>query len=835
MQVSHMQTSDDRQRRVGVLVLLLLGALVAVVQLYDVYADVVSSSASILVTLVEFSFPGLLLLAFGAIVAWLIVNDWDGEHVLRVAAWSLGATTGVLALQAWVLGIQVLSNTGTDVRLIASSNAVIGLVLGSCIGIYSVMRSRERRELERSEERYRSMTEDVLDSSDVALFILDEDDDVVWVNEAVETYFGVNRDALLGRSHDDVLAKTASAIADPERFRDHLEAVGDANATAESDGVEEPDAVDDVAESGSGERFECHVLPDGDREERWLEYRSQPIESGLYEGGRIEHYTDVTAQKETATRLEARERTLRDVHDVLLDRSSSVEERIAALIEIGRGQLGTSFALLSRVDGEDFHVRAASPGDWPFAEGETYPLSDTVCRRVVETGESQRFSHLSAEAPTLADCLSHADVAVESYVGMPVRVDGELFGTLAFYDPEPGDRVGEWEMTVLELMGSWIGNELELARRRDEREQALRETREQFTSLVGDVEEYAIFQLDSEGYVKSWNRGARQIKGYEPDEVVGEHVRMFYPASAREAGEPEALLAEAREHGRAETEGWRERKDGSRFWANVSVTALREAEGDLRGFLKVTRDMTERREREQQLEHERERLEFMNRIIRHNLLNGMNVVHARAELLSGQVDPEVAGHLETVQARVQDMVDLIETMRSFMQVLTEEDGEQTEPVALDPVLSAEVEKARSAYDAATVTYDPGPSVRVVGNDLLPEVFENLLSNAVQHNDSASPTVSVSVRVEGEDAVVEVADDGPGVDEAMRDAIFEKGEKGFDSPGTGFGLYLVRELVASYDGAIDVRNRREGGAAFTVRLPLAAHALDGVEESERASN
>jgi PAS domain S-box-containing protein len=810
-----MQISDEGQRRVGVLVLLLLGALVAVVQLYDVYAAVVNSSASTLVSLVQVSFPGLLVLAFGVVVAWLYVNDWDGEHVLRVAAWSLVVGAGVLALQAWVLGIQFSYSNGTDLYVVASSNAAVGLLLGACIGVYSVMRSKDREELERSEERYRSLTEDVLDSSDVGLLIFDDEHDVVWVNEAVEAYFGVERAAVVDRSRREVLSETATTVADPERFREHVEAMFDGNVVEE--------------------RFECHVLPGPDREERWLEHRSRPIDSGLYEGGRIVHYTDVTEQKETSTRLETRERILRDLHDVLLDRTSTVEHRVSALMDLGREQLGTAFAVLGRVDGDDFHVRAASPSDWPLADGETYPLSETICQRVVDVDRTQQFQHLSEEAPGLADCLSHADVDVESYVGMPVRVDGELFGTLAFYDPEPRDAVGEWEVTVLELMGNWIGNELELARRRDEREQALRETREQFTSLVGDVEGYAIFQLDPEGYVESWNRGARQIKGYEPEEVVGEHVRTFYPASARDAGEPEALLAQARERGRAETEGWRVRKDGSRFWANVSVTALREAEGDLRGFLKVTRDMTERREREQQLEHERERLEFMNRIIRHNLLNGMNVVDARAELLSGHVDPEGAEHLETVQSRVQDMVDLIETMRSFMQVLTEEDGEQTEPVALDAMLSAEVEKVRNAYDAATVTYDPGPGVRVVGNDLLPEVFENLLSNAVQHNDSASPTVTVSVRVAGEEAVVEIADDGPGVDEAIRDAIFEKGEKGFDSPGTGFGLYLVRELVASYDGAIDVRNRPEGGAAFTVRLPLAARALDGVEESERASN
>ncbi|NHN43550.1 PAS domain S-box protein [Halorubellus sp. JP-L1] len=808
-----MDISDDHQRRIGVLVLLALGATVTAVQVYGVYDDVVSESASALVSVVEVSFPGLLLVAFGGVVVWLYTNDWRGRHVLRVATWSLVVSVAALALQAWVLGIQLFFQNGTNYHVLASSNAAIGLVLGSFIGIYSVMRSRDRRELERSEERYRSLTEDVLDSSDVGIFIVDDDREVVWVNEAVETYFGVAREDVVGRPHADVLSETAAAVADPERFRERVGAMDD---VADVGGV---DGDGDVA--ATEERFECRVLPDEDREERWLEYRRRPIESGLYEGGRIEHYTDVTDQTETTAELESRERVLRELHDALLDRSSSVENRIGALMDVGRQQLGTEFAVLTRVDGEDFHVRAASPRDWPLAEGETYPLSDTVCRRVVETERTQQFEHLSRDAPDLTSCLTHADVDVESYVGMPVYADGELYGTLAFYDPEPRPPVGEWEMTVVELMGSWVGSELELAQRRAERQQALRETREQFESLVGDVEEYAIFRLNAAGEVASWNRGARQIKGYEADEVVGEHVRTFYPEAAREDGEPEALLAEARERGRTETEGWRVRKDGSRFWADVSITALREDDGELRGFLKVTRDMTERREREQQLEHERERLEFMNRMIRHNLLNGMNVVEARAGLLSGHVDPEVADHLETVQSRVRDMVDLIETMRSFMQVLTEEPGEQTEPVVLSEVLAAEVEKAWRAYEAVTVAYDRGPDVAVVGNDLLPEVFENLLSNAVQHNDSPSPTVEVSVRVEGDEAVVEVADDGPGIDESMRDALFEKGEKGFESPGTGFGLYLVREIVESYDGSVDARNRPEGGAVFTVRLPLAA--------------
>jgi len=808
-----MDIADGRQRAIGVLVLAALGVAVTAAQLYDVYADVVRGGVSMVVSLVEFSLPALLLVAFGVVVVWLYLNDWTGRHVLRVAAWTFVVSVGVLALQAWVLGVQFVFQNATDFRVLASSNVAVGLVLGACIGIYSAMRSQERRELERSEERYRSLTEDVLDGSDVGIFILDADLEVVWVNEAVEAYFGVERSAVVGRDKREVLAETADAFEDPERFRERVAATYD--------------------DPSREERFECHVQAGDGREERWLEHSSHPIDSGLYEGGRIEHYTDVTDQRETTAELESRERILRDLHDALLDRSASVEHRVSTLMAVGREHLDTEYAVLARVDGEDFHVRAASPREYPLAEGERYPLADTVCRRVVDTGTTQRFEHLSAEAPDLTNCLSHSDVDVQSYVGMPVYVDGDVYGTLAFYDPEPAEDINEWSVTVLELMASWVGSELELARRREEREQALRETREQFSSLVSDVEEYAIFRVDPDGRVASWNRGARQVYGYEREAIRGEHVQAFYPESARVAGEPGAVLEEAAETGHCEATGTRVRGDGSAFWADDSITALRDEDGELRGFLLVTRDMTERREREQQLEHERERLEFMNRIIRHNLLNGMNVVAARAELLSGHVDSEVASHLETVQSRVDDMVDLIETMRSFMQVLTEEDGEQTEPMDLGAVLAEEVEKARKAYDDADVRYEPPPNATVVGNDLLGELFENLVSNAVQHNDSASPTVEVRARVEGDEAVVEVADDGPGIDEEVRDAIFEKGEKGFDSPGTGFGLYLVRELVESYDGSVDARNRPEGGAVFTVRLPLASGRER--EEGEVASD
>ncbi|WP_158055401.1 PAS domain-containing protein [Halorussus halophilus] len=128
----------------------------------------------------------------------------------------------------------------------------------------------------------------------------------------------------------------------------------------------------------------------------------------------------------------------------------------------------------------------------------------------------------------------------------------------------------------------------------------------QFRSLVAEVEEYAIFLLDADGTVVTWNSGAKQIKGYDAADIVGEHVSTFYTEEDRTAGVPERNLARARETGRTQDEGWRVREDGTTFWASVSITARRTDDGSLEGFTKVTRDMTERREYEQQLRKERD-------------------------------------------------------------------------------------------------------------------------------------------------------------------------------------------------------------------------------------
>jgi PAS domain S-box-containing protein len=171
-------------------------------------------------------------------------------------------------------------------------------------------------------------------------------------------------------------------------------------------------------------------------------------------------------------------------------------------------------------------------------------------------------------------------------------------------------REGIYTVQVFPLSHDFLGVVFENVTDQRRSERALRESEERFRLLVQGVQEYGIFQLDPSGNVVSWNAGAARLMGYRAEEIIGKHFSVFYPKEDVQSGKPEHNLAEAARAGHAEEEGWRIRKDGSPFWANVLLTVLRDAEGDLRGYAKLTRDMTERREREEALQRAKELLEL---------------------------------------------------------------------------------------------------------------------------------------------------------------------------------------------------------------------------------
>ena len=171
-------------------------------------------------------------------------------------------------------------------------------------------------------------------------------------------------------------------------------------------------------------------------------------------------------------------------------------------------------------------------------------------------------------------------------------------------------REGIYTVQVFPLSHDFLGVVFENVTEQRRSERALRESEERFRLLVQGMQEYGIFQLDPLGNVVSWNAGAARLMGYRAEEIIGKHFSVFYPKDDVLSGKPEHNLGEAGRTGQTEEEGWRIRKDGSRFWVNVLLTALRDAQGNLRGYAKLTRDMTERREREEALTRTKELLEL---------------------------------------------------------------------------------------------------------------------------------------------------------------------------------------------------------------------------------
>ncbi|WP_336338855.1 hybrid sensor histidine kinase/response regulator [Haloarcula brevis] len=219
------------------------------------------------------------------------------------------------------------------------------------------------------------------------------------------------------------------------------------------------------------------------------------------------------------------------------------------------------------------------------------------------------------------------------------------------------------------------------------------------------------------------------------------------------------------------------------------------------------------------IQRQTDQMDFFNSILQHDILNGMNVIRARGELLESELESKEREYASTIVQWSDDLIDLTEKVRSVLETVTDEGGRDHEHRELQTVLAAAAERAQSVSDECTVTVEPH-SVTVIADELLDDVFGNLFLNAVEHG---GPDVTIDVTTAVEDGVVTVciADDGDGVPDSEARRIFERGEKGSESGGTGFGLYFVDTMVRSYGGDIWVEDSDLGGAAFYVELPHAS--------------
>ncbi len=388
---------------------------------------------------------------------------------------------------------------------------------------------------------------------------------------------------------------------------------------------------------------------------------------------------------------------------------------------------------------------------------------------------------------------------------------------------------------------------------------------EHLRQLIQRVREYAVFELDPQGRVVSWNVGAERMKGYRASEILGKHFSVFYDAKDLEAGRPRRNLIEAEQHGESRDEGWRVRKDGSRFWASVVITALRENGGNVLGFIKITRDMTERREREELLKDAKEKLELrveqrtavlvkVNLELREEIaqrervegvlrtsLEQLRALAARLHVVREEERAHVARemHDELGQACTAIKMDLASIGRkitkrqsqlnakidSAMQLVDKmiftvrRIASELRPRTLDDLgLNAALEWQAQEFENRT-----GIQCHVVlpkeelGLDserstAIFRIFQESLTNVARH--AGATQVEARLESQGDQVIFVIRDNGKGFDPEQPNAR------------RSFGLVGMQERALLLDGELKIDGGLGSGATMTLRIPLQRTNLPG---------
>jgi PAS domain S-box-containing protein len=358
--------------------------------------------------------------------------------------------------------------------------------------------------------------------------------------------------------------------------------------------------------------------------------------------------------------------------------------------------------------------------------------------------------------------------------------------------------------------------------------------------LIEGVTDYAIFSMDPHGYITSWNSGAQRIKGYTAEEIIGKNFSNFYTEEDRRAGLPQHVLRTAEQTGHFTGEGWRVRKDGSKFWAMVVVTPLRDEAGELYGFSKVTRDMTDRKLlldelqrhskelelRVQERDQSNAELEAFAYSVSHDLRAPLRAITGFAEALKeeceGQLSAEGRDYLGEITGAAQRLNGLIQDLLEYSRV-----GRISMPLASVRLLDAihEAKRDLGGVPPGSLTIAVGEELHVQAYpQMLKQVIFNLLSNAIKfRKENSALQVAVSAETRGDTVRVSVRDNGIGIAPEHQQRIWNVFERLHDREayvGTGIGLAIVKRAMTRMGGTCGVTSKPGEGSTFWIELPRA---------------
>ncbi|WPQ60212.1 PAS domain S-box protein [Chitinophaga sancti] len=357
-------------------------------------------------------------------------------------------------------------------------------------------------------------------------------------------------------------------------------------------------------------------------------------------------------------------------------------------------------------------------------------------------------------------------------------------------------------------------------------EKLLKLSQESYSSLVGEIQDYGIITLDPDGNILTWNKGAERIKGYTAQEIIGKNFRIFYTPAARAECVPEILLSTAIQDGRVQNEDYRVRKDGTLFWSGVTITALHNNEGELTGFIKITRDLTERKQMEDQtqlylrkLEMENRELEQFTYIASHDLQEPLRSISTLVELVAteytGKLDENADNYLRFIRQSSNRMSDLIKALLDYSRI---GNVKQKEAVDCSQIILTVVDDLRTAIheSKAQVIMENLPIVHAYPIELK-LLFQNLLSNAIKfRQQDVPPVIRITCVKREHEYEFMFADNGIGIAPRYQEKVFEIFQRLHNKlqyEGTGIGLAHCKKIVSLHGGEIWLTSTPGNGSQF----------------------
>ena len=368
----------------------------------------------------------------------------------------------------------------------------------------------------------------------------------------------------------------------------------------------------------------------------------------------------------------------------------------------------------------------------------------------------------------------------------------------------------------------------------------LRNSEDRYHRMIGEVEDYAILMLDTEGNIQNWNLGAQKIKGYTEEEILGRNFSLFYLDEDRERKLPQSLIRQAEREGKATHEGWRLKKNGEKFWGFIVLTALHDDENNVIGFSKVTRDLTEKKVLEDQLREHALSIEFRNKqleeyahIASHDLQEPLRKIRIFSEILANGIsDKDALTAVRKIEAAAGRMTVLIKDVLAYSEIAQ---GQHMHRLTdLNQVLENVKEDCELAIMEKDIKIEQSvlPSINAVPIQMH-QLFSNLVTNALKFS-LPQGTISIVGRImrkgEAEDALdfstdtayleLIFRDNGVGFDPKYSDQVFKLFQRlDTTKTGTGIGLALCKKIVENHGGRITVKSERGAGTEFRICLPL----------------